>query len=144
MAYRKKFEPWMGGVAKAAILDGLPLNLIAGLIGVSASRLRPWYQEGSSEECRDPELAEFASQIDAARSEAGLKSVRLMSQHALLDYRAAVELFKVSDPETWNPARKVQVDSTVTHRLPDRSSLTDEELLQLEALESKMLPSGRE
>lgn len=142
MAYRKKYEPWMKDVASGAILEGLPLSLISGLLKVSTHLVRKWYQEGSSEDCRDPALVEFASAIDSARSEAGLKNVRLMSQHALLDYRAAMELFKVSDPETWNTARKVQVDSQVTHRLPDRSGLSDDELLQLEALESKMLPKG--
>jgi hypothetical protein len=66
-----------------------------------------------------------------------------MKSHAIGDYRAALELLKVSDPETWNTSRKVEVQSEVrvtTRR--DLSMLSPDELLLLQKLEEKTARLG--
>jgi hypothetical protein len=60
----------------------------------------------------------------------------MMRIHAMGDYRAALELLKVSDPDTWNTARKVDVQKEV-HVKRDLSGLNVDELLQLQELEER-------
>ncbi len=123
-------------VVETAIMEGMPLKTIGGLIGVSPSTMSAWYQAGSEETCNDPLKAQFASKIDECRSKAVQAGVRLMSMHAQGDYRAALELLKVSDPETWNTEKRTSSTKDVTIRR-DLSGLSVEELLQLQALEEK-------
>jgi hypothetical protein len=146
MARGTKLEPWMIKVVEGAIAQGLPLKLVAGLIRVSPSLFHKWYAEGSAESCTDPAKLELASTVDQGRAKAALAGITLMQMHAAGDWRAALELLKVSDPDTWNTASKVQVDKevTITHR--DLSGLTETALLELQRAEDtiKRLTGGDE
>ena len=137
MAPRKKqIEPWMLDVTEKAIEEGMPLKLIGELLGVSPKKLGEWYQEGSDDACTDDMKAAFAAKVDSSRSKAAREGIAMMRIHAMGDYRAALELLKVSDPDTWNTARKVDVQKEV-HVKRDLSGLNVDELLQLQELEER-------
>jgi len=146
MAKAVEISPWMIKVVEGAIAQGLPLKLVAGLIRVNPKRFHTWYEEGSAETCTDALKRELASTVAQGRAKAALAGITLMQMHAAGDWRAALELLKVSDPDTWNTASKVQVDKevTITHR--DLSSLTEAALLELQRAEDtiKRLTGGDE
>lgn len=123
-------------VVETAIAEGMPLRLVGGLIGVAPRTLNEWYQKGSDDACTEPLLSQFAEKVDSCRAKAALEGIRLMRIHAVGDYRAALELLKVSDPETWNTAKKIDVQKEVIHKR-DLSGLDADELLQLQRLEEK-------
>jgi len=137
MARKKKVEAWMLDVVEMAILEGMPLKMIGGLINVAAATLGDWYRVGSQDDCPDPLKVAFAERVDSSRSKAVREGISLMRTHALGDYRAALELLKVSDPETWNTAKKIDVKRETTVRR-DLSALSDGELLELQRLEEKV------
>ena len=136
MARKTKLEVWMLDVTEKAIEEGMPLKLIGGLLGVSPSTLGSWYQQGSDDACTDDLKCAFAAKVDSSRSKAAREGIAMMRIHAIGDYRAALELLKVSDPDTWNTVRKVDVQKEV-HVKRDLSGLNVDELLQLQDLEER-------
>jgi hypothetical protein len=137
MSRKSKLEPWMLDVVETAIMEGMPLRLVGGLIGVKPTTLNGWYQDGSQDDCPDALKVAFASRVDVCRAKAAREGIALMRIHALGDYRAALELLKVSDPETWNTAKKHEVTrETIVKR--DLSGLDAEELLALQRIEEKI------
>ena len=136
MPRRSKLEPWMLDVVETAIMEGMPLRLVGGLIGVKPRTLNDWYQQGSDDACSEPLMSLFAAKVDECRAKAAREGIAMMRIHAIGDYRAALELLKVSDPETWNTAKKVDVQKEVILKR-DLSGLDADELLQLQRLEEK-------
>lgn len=127
-------------IAANLIEQGLPVATVAGALGVSRPTLRRWLDEGSKDDCPDPLLSAFAAAVEYARTRAAEEGVRLMRIHAQSDYRAALELLKASDPETWSPAQRRTVDVSVKHETvePDLSQLSDTELRKLQNLEAEV------
>jgi len=142
-SFKTKIEEWMIPVAVKALKSGLPLSLVGGLLGVTRRTLTSWRDLGSQEGCTDPLLVQFALDIEKARAEASMDGVALMQQHAAVDHKAALALLQAQDPETWSPQSRVKLEATVAPApARDLSKLSNEELQQLAALETKLLPSG--
>lgn len=139
-SFKTKIEGWMIAVAVKATESGLPLKLVGGLIGATSATVLRWRTQGEQEGCPDPLLVEFALAIEEARTKAALEGMRLMNDHAATDWKAALEVLRASDPETWSAQSRVKIDATVQAVAPrNLSALSDEELNQLASLENKLL-----
>lgn len=142
-SFKTTIEPWMIPVAVEAITAGLPLSLVGGLMGVTRQTISNWRELGAREGCPDPLLVQFALAVERARAEASRAGVQLMQQHAAVDWKAAHALLQASDPDTWSPQSRMKVEATVAPApARDLSKLSDLELHQLAALETKLLGGG--
>ena len=141
--FRVKPEPWMIGVAEKLVREMLPLRLVAGYLGVSASTLAAWRTAGEDPACSDPLLQELAFTIAKARAEMTVNGIAMLKAHAMTDYRAGLELLKAADPETWSPKSTVKLEAEVSVKpARDLSKLTLEQLDELERLEALTKPDA--
>jgi hypothetical protein len=134
-----KLAPHMIETARTALVNGLPLQLVAGLIGIHKRTLQRWLELGQDENCSDPLLAEFALVVEQARAQAALDGVKALKLHALTDWKATVELLRAQDPDTWSPTTRSKIDVTVTPKGPKSlAHLTEAELEERAALEERL------
>jgi hypothetical protein len=137
--WHTKIEGWMIDVAEKAILEGLPMARVAGLLGVSTRTLEKWRAEGQQPGCKDALKVELSVTIEEARAKAAQAGIQLMKMHAMKDWKAQLELLRAQDPQTWSPQSRQHIEIEMKTPERDLSQLSDEELAQLEALEAKML-----
>jgi hypothetical protein len=140
---RVRPEQWMVSVAEKLVREMLPLRLVAGYLGVSASTLSAWRTAGEDPACTDPVLQELALAIARGRAEMTVNGIAMLKAHAMTDYRAGLELLKAADPDTWNPKSTVKLEAEVTVKPSrDLSKLTLEQLDELERLEALTKPDA--
>ena len=141
----------------AALRAGMPLQMTAGLVGVTQATLYRWVRKGQDvidlrEDGGEPDPKDLIYEkltlaVDFGRSRQNLEGIEMLKIHALKNYQAQVALLKAQDPHTWaeRSVSKVEVDDT---RAPatDYSALSDEELELLASLQekarAKALPGG--
>lgn len=143
-SYRRTLEPWMIEVAAKAALEGLPMNLIAGLLQVSPKTFSRWISQGQ-EEGADELMASLSATVFEARSQAVQAGIRTLKVHALSDHKALIEYLRAMDPETFSPQTRSKIDLEVSAKAPAAlPNLTAEQLLELKAHEeaAERLRSG--
>jgi hypothetical protein len=141
--FKTKVEPHMIPLAQKLAQEMMPLKHIAGYLGVSPATLTAWRTAGETEGCPDPLLVELALAIAQGRAKMTESAISLLKGHAVLDHRAALELLKAADPETWNPKTSVKIEAEISAKpARDLSKLTVEQLAELEHLERLALPEG--
>jgi hypothetical protein len=138
VSFKTKIEPWHIEVAARALSEGLPLSNVAGLLGITRQTMTKWRELGMREDCTDPLLTAFAAATEQARAKACLEAIGYLKLAAQTDWRAALELLKASDPDTWAPKSSVKVEATVAPAAPTRdySRLSEEQFRQLQELDA--------
>jgi len=129
-------------VVKALLEEGLPVKLVAGKVGISYPTFKSWYEQGEAEDCKDELLVAFARTVAEARATAAQLGVKLLKQHAVVDWKAAHALLKAQDPDIWGEKRELKVDAKVETKNADDLAqfLSDEEL----ELAKKVAAAARE
>ena len=135
--YRTSCEPHMAQTAESAMAQGLPLAMLAGLLGVHKRTVMRWLEQGQAENA-DPVLAAFSAAVERGRAAFGAEGIKVLRAHALTDWKPMHELLKAQDPDTWAPKTKLDVKVEKAPEVEDLSGLPDEDLERIAALESEL------
>lgn len=142
-SFKRKPEPWMIPLVERLAREMMPIRQIPGYLGTTYAMMTAWRNAGEEEGCSDPLLVEFALAFAKGRAEMTETAVSLLKGHAMTDFRAAVELLKAADPETWSPKSTVKIEAEISPKSAiDLTKLTAAELDAYEALSEKARRDG--
>jgi hypothetical protein len=136
-----KLQPWMVNAFAAAMKKGHTVASASDVIGVSARTVSRWLAEAENEDCKDDLLLEFAHAARSGRASVTGTLIEACMAHAITDPKIAFELLKVHQKD-FNTAKKIEAEVTPMPVKRDLSSLSDEEVEFMQAIERKMLTAG--
>ena len=131
--FKTKLEAHMIPIVDRLVRQGLPIESVAGGVGVSRRTFDNWISEGSEEGCLDELKVELAATVEAARSSVTGEGIEMMKVHAMSDWRACEALLKAQNPTVFDRAKNVKVDAKIETKDAGPQDLSALSLEDLEA-----------